>query len=741
MDTTNGSTLVSENSSGTSYTTSTTDGQTYYWKIAVGDGYENSTNTTVYQFTENTAPTVPTYDSPTNNSRNTGNSITLDANSSDAEGDSLTYYFYMDTTNGSTFLGSNSSGDTYTNATVDGSTYYWKVKVGDGYENSTNTTVYQFTENTKPPAPTHSSPSDGARVTGNSQTISWAAGGTDNEGDTITYYWFIDNESTPTTPYVCSGSTTGTSSSACPTTDGQTYYWNVIASDGYENQTATDVWNFTEKPTLSSPANASYISATSQDLVTNSVTDDEGDTITYHFYLDSIDATTLVNSTTSTTHPASGLSDGTTYYWKVVADDSYENGTASNVWQFTIDTTEPVIVESSCSVSPSTITSSSTANVDITCNVTDTGGSGVDIVIATLKAGHGGTAFRNVTLTDTGCGNAAGNNQYCGQWAPSSDWQDTEASDVYIDIFANDSVGNSNSSSEVSGLTIDIDDTPPSVVTSGPNGTITDTTPTLSVTTSESGICKFDVAAVSFDSMTYTMSGTGTTHSYTLPALTEAKTYSYHVRCNDSAGNVMNPFVISFTLNMTLSISIVNPTEGSTHSGNVLINISVTNASTTVDTVQYRVWTEGRPDEYVWRSATYDATSGYYQATLNVSVYMNNTQLILEARVNDTEGNTAETGSWRVKFKVDSSTKYDQYMTIEWNRIMLPPMTLSDNSTSAVFSSLSGNYEVIWWYYNATLPTAGWKSYSPGDPFPDLSEVETGESYWIDMNATDRFYY
>jgi len=47
--------------------------------------------------------------------------------------------------------------------------------------------------------------------------------------------------------------TTSLTSEAQTTVDGSTYYWNVVAGDGYENQTITSTWGFTEntKPSIS----------------------------------------------------------------------------------------------------------------------------------------------------------------------------------------------------------------------------------------------------------------------------------------------------------------------------------------------------------------------------------------------------------------------------------------------------------------------------------------------------------
>ncbi|MGM5480185.1 MAG: hypothetical protein ACQESC_01875, partial [Nanobdellota archaeon] len=171
-----------------------------------------------------------------------------------------------------------------TKTTVDGSTNTFQVYANNTVGTIGNETERSFVENTKPPAPTHLTPTDGQRTVGNSQTLSWTAGGTDAESDTITYYWRIDTDSTPAEPYTCSGSTTTLSSTSCSTTDGTTYYWNIVASDGYENQTVTTPWNFTENndPTVNSVSlsSTSGNNLTSDDLdVAFSTSDPDSDPV------------------------------------------------------------------------------------------------------------------------------------------------------------------------------------------------------------------------------------------------------------------------------------------------------------------------------------------------------------------------------------------------------------------------------------------------------------------------------
>jgi hypothetical protein len=97
-------------------------------------------------------------------------------------------------------------------------------------------------------------------------------------------------------------------------------------------------------------------------------------------------------------------------------------------------------------------------------------------------------------------------------------------------------------------------DTTPPVLTNGqPTGVLSSgtTTATLSLTTNEAATCRYATSAgVAYGSMTNTFSSTGgTSQSTTLTGLTGGGSYSYYVRCQDSAGNVnSNDYAIAFSV-------------------------------------------------------------------------------------------------------------------------------------------------------------------------------------------------
>lgn len=91
----------------------------------------------------NTAPTTPTITAPLNDTIQSDNPLALVANSTDVDGDYLTYHYYGDTVDGSTYLGFSSNGTYHWTPTYN-EYNYWKVRAADLDSSSANTSVYKF---------------------------------------------------------------------------------------------------------------------------------------------------------------------------------------------------------------------------------------------------------------------------------------------------------------------------------------------------------------------------------------------------------------------------------------------------------------------------------------------------------------------------------------------------------------------------------------------------------------------
>jgi hypothetical protein len=154
-------------------------------------------------------------------------------------------------------MGGSASSEIYAGLTLlDGTDYCFGIRLHDGYEWSVwNETVFHM--NAPPPAPVPPlNPFDDSIIPSSpAQTISWTPGGADSEGDTITYWWYVDIDLIPTPPYTANGTTTGTSSSSFATSAGTDYYWYINTTDGWE-WNLTIVWNFTTSAIVNNPPEA-----------------------------------------------------------------------------------------------------------------------------------------------------------------------------------------------------------------------------------------------------------------------------------------------------------------------------------------------------------------------------------------------------------------------------------------------------------------------------------------------------
>jgi len=104
----------------------------------------NSTTVTII----NTPPSKPTIGDPINESRHTGNSVTLNCDGSiDLDGDEIKYEFYGDENNPPTTLLQNTTGTSYDLTTIDGGIYWWRCIAGDNENVSSYTQIKQFVEN------------------------------------------------------------------------------------------------------------------------------------------------------------------------------------------------------------------------------------------------------------------------------------------------------------------------------------------------------------------------------------------------------------------------------------------------------------------------------------------------------------------------------------------------------------------------------------------------------------------
>ena len=320
---------------------------TYYWKIVAKDN-QNTTTGDVWKFmtspvSQNLPPFQPKNPSPADWSLDINTNVTLSWQCSDPEGDPITYDVYFGTTETPNKVRSDQTAKTYNPGALSQATqYYWKVVAKDNQGNISISPVWAFytkgaAVNQPPAQPSNPEPTTNATGQATSLTLNWSC--SDPEGDPIKYDVYLGTDNPPTTKV--SALQSGTSYSASGLSNSTKYYWHIYAKDDHSNMTAGPVWNFTttgtkpNPPTLSSPSNGA-----TQQPVDNLTFSWNASSGADNYTLQVADNQSFNNPrtflpTTNLYFTASGFGQSTTYYWHVLATNSYGSSAYSEVYLFT----------------------------------------------------------------------------------------------------------------------------------------------------------------------------------------------------------------------------------------------------------------------------------------------------------------------------------------------------------------------------------------------------------------------
>lgn len=199
---------------------------------------------------ENSSPTVPSLNYPTNNLVCISNTINFQWNTStDAQNDAITYQLQVATDNA--FIQNlNSSNATALSKQLTlnkGKLYYWRINATDSKNASSNySPTYSFyTEgeemlNHLPFAPVVVAPALNAFQTNGAINLSWTAVDADAT-DILTYDVYFGTVNPPTNK-VASAITSKNFS--VNTSTASNYYWKVVVKDGKGGETLGQTWNF-----------------------------------------------------------------------------------------------------------------------------------------------------------------------------------------------------------------------------------------------------------------------------------------------------------------------------------------------------------------------------------------------------------------------------------------------------------------------------------------------------------------
>ncbi|WP_258367509.1 SUMF1/EgtB/PvdO family nonheme iron enzyme [Mesotoga sp. TolDC] len=263
----------------------------------------------------------------------------------DSDGDEISYKVYFGETSNPGYASTTHSNQvTITNKDW-GKKYYWRVQASDNYGGTTTSQVYSFTtqENKAPIIQSNPSPSDKATNQQLTLTLGWICN--DPDGDTVTYDVYFGTNSNPKMIVEDQSENMFTVSNLIY---GTTYYWKIIAKESKGATTEGPIWKFTTRSNEApkAPSNPSPLNGWINQLTSVSLSwqcnDPDGDSITYDVYFGtgSNPSTKISSNQTDNKLNKSNLSQGTTYYWKVVAKDSKGATTEGPIWRFTTRSNE-----------------------------------------------------------------------------------------------------------------------------------------------------------------------------------------------------------------------------------------------------------------------------------------------------------------------------------------------------------------------------------------------------------------
>ncbi len=229
--------------------------------------------------------------------------------------------------------------------------YYYHVRARDalGQESAWSGAIVARQDNSPPTVPTMVA--EPTYTAGTTNTVRWSASVDTGGIGQITYQVEIGtdpsfNPPLQTSPWIAQRSYTFTGLQ-----DGVTYYYHARAKDGLDQESAwsanvASIQDAAPPPAPTMAAEPAYTQGTSNAVSWTAVTDNSGGTVRYRAYasLSSVFATTEGDSgwRTTTTWTFSGLTDGSTYYYRVKARDQFnQEGAWSNVVSSTQDSRAP----------------------------------------------------------------------------------------------------------------------------------------------------------------------------------------------------------------------------------------------------------------------------------------------------------------------------------------------------------------------------------------------------------------
>ena len=459
-------------------------------------------------------------------------------------------------------------------------------------------------------------------ISGNGATITWS---TNEASDTQIDYGTTASYGSSTT--LNSSMATSHAQSITGLSPGTTYNYRVKSRDAAGNLATSGNYTFTTSDTTSpviSNVASTGISGTGATITwtTNEASDTQ---IEYGASFAYGSSTTLDPSmVTSHSQSMTGLSPGTTYYYRVKSRDAAGNLATSGNYTFrTLDTTGPVI-----------------------SNVASSGISGTGATITWTTNEAGDTQIDYGTTTSYGSSTTLNSGMVTSHSQGLSGL--TSGTTYHYRVKSRDAAGNLATSGD---YTFTTSDTTAPVISSVASSGISDTGATITWTTNEASDSQVDYGTTtSYGSSTTLNSSMVTSHSQALSGLTSGTTYHYRVKSRDAAGNLTTSGDYSFAT-----------TQAPDSSVPVISGVASTSITASGATI---VWTT---NETCDTQVEYGTTAAYGNLTpLNTGLVTTHTQSLgglpantphhFRVRSRDKAGNLAVSGDYIFSTKAPDGT-------------------------------------------------------------------------------------
>ena len=312
----------------------------YYYKLRA----KTALNVSPYSNVSSSGltPKIPVLTIPANNAADVILSPTLTWNTSAGAASytlqvsaSNTFSSYVYNQSGLTGISRQISG--LSNSTI----YYWRVSASNIYGTSSYSAAQSFTTGALPGVPVLLSPANNAVDMVVPPTLTWSA----SQG-AISYTLQVSVNSTFGSIVYTDSGITGTIRQVPGLSSSMQYYWRVSVTTVYGTSPWSGGWNFTTgaapaAPVLTSPANGSIDIALSNALTWNASQGAASYTLQVSSSITFASFAYNQSGLTSLSQQIPGLSNFTTYYWRVSAANNFGTSAYSSVWSFATIGTAP----------------------------------------------------------------------------------------------------------------------------------------------------------------------------------------------------------------------------------------------------------------------------------------------------------------------------------------------------------------------------------------------------------------